>query len=307
MPIKITNEIFIDRLYNINPKIKPLEEYKKSNQKILVRCNVCNHEWQVAPASLLQGTGCPCCADKNRNRNTRKTHEQFVKELKAINPNIEVLSKYQRNNIKISLRCKICNHEWKASPDKLLIGRGCPICARLKIHNDRSWTQEQFEKELFKINPQIKVLGQYYNARTKILVKCLNCGHEWETTPYPLLKKGVGCPSCVSSKGEMRIKKFLDRHNIHNISSKSFSDCVHIRALKFDFYLPEYNMCIEYDGKQHFQPVEYFGGMKNFQESQIRDQIKNEYCKTNNIILLRIPYTEFNNIEFILQDQLHIN
>ena len=81
--------------------------------------------------------------------------------------------------------------------------------------------------------------------------------------------------------------------------------------LKFDLYLPEYNLCIEYDGEQHFEPVRFAGcsienATQAFENTKINDQIKNEYCKNNNISLLRIPYWDFKNIEEILEKELNI-
>ena len=73
---------------------------------------------------------------------------------------------------------------------------------------------------------------------------------------------------------------------------KKFEGCEYIKSLQFDFYLPEYNLCIEYDGKQHFQPIKFFGGIKSFKELIIKDEIKNRFCQENNISLLRISYRD---------------
>jgi len=62
--------------------------------------------------------------------------------------------------------------------------------------------------------------------------------------------------------------------------------------LYFDFYLPDYNICIEYDGEQHFRSIEYWGGDKQFEIIKLRDNLKSEYCKDNNINLLRLNFNE---------------
>jgi very-short-patch-repair endonuclease len=100
---------------------------------------------------------------------------------------------------------------------------------------------------------------------------------------------GSGCPYCNESKGEKDIERFLIRSEIKYKRQKTFSGCIGIggRKLPFDFYLPEYNICIEYDGQQHFIPV--FGEEK-FKRLKINDKIKDEYCKKNGINLLRISY-----------------
>jgi hypothetical protein len=75
-------------------------------------------------------------------------------------------------------------------------------------------------------------------------------------------------------------------------------------VLKFDFYLPDYNYCVEYDGELHYQVSRYCGGFDKFVDGIIRDTVKNEYCKKNNVKLIRIPYWDFNRIEEILKKEL---
>lgn len=119
-----TDDQFKKELTIKNPNIKPLEIYKGTNIKILVRDKVCLHEWKAEPDSLLRGHGCPVCC------NNPKTTEQFKKELKEINSNIEVLSEYIGANIKILVKDKVCGHTWDSStPNRLLRGIGCPTCA----------------------------------------------------------------------------------------------------------------------------------------------------------------------------------
>ena len=108
--------------------------------------------------------------------------------------------------------------------------------------------------------------------------------------PYTHLY-GIGCPICNESKGEKTIRNFLLINNINFIQQKKFDDCKHKQKLSFDFYLPKYNTCIEYDGIQHFELLKYIGFDK-FKIIQKRDIIKNNYCISNNIHLLRIKYNE---------------
>ena len=113
--------------------------------------------------------------------------------------------------------------------------------------------------------------------------------------------KGHGCPKCNRSKGELKISKLLDKLKINYIEQYSFNNCKNIYKLKFDFYLPNKNTCIEYDGIQHFKPIEIFGGEKKFCNTKKRDKIKTEYCKSNKIKLLRITVFNLNNIEAFLK------
>ena len=103
---------------------------------------------------------------------------------------------------------------------------------------------------------------------------------------------GAGCPKCMSSKGEKEIYNFLTNNNILFIQQKRFIDCRNILPLPFDFYLSVYNLCIEFDGQQHFKEVKIFGGKEKFKQTQKHDKIKNDYCSKNNINILRIAYDE---------------
>lgn len=140
--------------------------------------------------------------------------------------------------------------------------------------------------------------------------KCLNCGKECEYSGNNLLGE-FGAISCGClhhrSKGELQIKDYLEKNLVLFEEQKMFNDCMNPKTkakLRFDFFLPDYNCCIEFDGEQHFRPVNFFDGEKGFIERQYRDNIKTQYCKNNNIKLIRIPYTEFKNIEEILTKEL---
>ena len=102
------------------------------------------------------------------------------------------------------------------------------------------------------------------------------------------------------------ISRFLDFNGYKYITQKKFNDCKNIGYLSFDFYVPDRNLCIEYDGELHYKAVEYFGGQDHLDAVKIRDQIKTDYCKKHGINLLRIPYWDFNNIESILSNALNV-
>ena len=124
--------------------------------------------------------------------------------------------------------------------------------------------------------------------------KC-DCGNFTEVSVGNLMREHtLSCGCRHQSKWEMFIGDYLKSLKIIFQSQKRFSDCKNKKqtdTLPFDFYLPEYNICIEYDGEHHFRPMEMWGGHEKFIIYQENDMIKNEYCKANNITLLRLPYT----------------
>lgn len=133
---------------------------------------------------------------------------------------------------------------------------------------------------------------------------CQNGHGKYSASIKNRTKNKSGCPKCSFSKGEKEILGFLVKWKIETIIQKRFSNCANILELPFDFYLPDYNLCIEYHGKQHYESVDFFGGEKQLKIQKKHDKIKEKYCKDNNIHLLIIPYWEFDNIEKILEETL---
>ena len=177
-------------------------------------------------------------------------------------------------------------------------GSGCKCCAIEKQANERKITFEEFIERARKIHGDkydySKV--EYINITTPIIIICPK--HKpFKQTPENHLQ-GQGCIFCGESKGERKVRFFLKNYNINYEKEKRFDDCKYKKSLPFDFYLPQYNLCIEYDGEQHFTPKTFGGKIskeklyKQFKLCQKRDAIKNNYCKQKGINLLRIKYNE---------------
>lgn len=131
---------------------------------------------------------------------------------------------------------------------------------------------------------------KYYNY------KCIKDGYEG-VIREDHLEKGHGCPVCNNSIGEKCVIQYLKKHKIKFLPQYSFDNCRYKEKLYFDFYLPNYNACIEYDGIQHFEPVDFAGkgeewAKEQFKYTILRDNIKNNYCKNNGMQLCRIKYTQ---------------
>lgn len=277
--IKKTHDAYVKELSKINPNIEVIGNYINNKVKILHRCKIDGYKWEVSPSSLLSGNGCPVCSGMKK-----KTHDEYVAEVKMINLNIEVVEAFINVNTKILHRCKIDGCEWSVTPNAILSGKGCPRCAG----NER-YGHDGYVKRVAEINSNIEVLGTYVNSHVPILHRCKIDGCEWLAIPNGILN-GTGCPKCNISKGEKSILNWLNKNNILYEPQKRFIDCRSKQPLPFDFYLPDYNICIEYQGQQHYEPIEYFGGQKRFENQKLRDNIKKKYCQKNNILLFEIPY-----------------
>lgn len=280
MARKKTHEEYVAQVAKINPNIEVIGTFVNSRVKILHKCRIDGYEWMVDPNHIVAGTGCPLCAGKI------KTTKSFIKELNQINNTIEVLGEYINGHTKILCRCKIDGYEWEPLPINLLRGSGCPFCSGVN-HK----THIEYVNEVKRMNDNIEVLGTYINAKTQILHRCKKDGTIWLSDPHHILS-GRGCPKCNISYGEKAISDYLDGHNITFKSQYTFLECKNVFCLPFDFYLPDYNACIEYDGQQHFMEIDFFGGKEGYIKRKRNDSIKNVFCEDNNILLLRIKYNE---------------
>lgn len=297
------HEVFLKEMKQINPNIIILERYVDNSTNLLCECKLDGYRWSPRPADLLHGKGCPHCKTEALKKRNTKTHAQFISEISAISSNVIVVGKYVNSNTKILCRCPVDGYEWNALPGNLLKGQGCPKCAGILKR-----TEEEFFKKIKQLHPNYDVVTKYIDSHTSIKCRCRRCFNEWETSPDSLLN-GSGCPRCLESRGERAISSILTEHNILFERQKKFADCKNIKCLPFDFFIPEYNLCVEYDGEQHFTPVR-FGEISEerakaqFLKSQTNDRIKTEYCKRNNIRLLRIPYWDYSKIDQIIKKEI---
>lgn len=295
---RFTHQEFINKLALINPNLEVLGEYINARTKIKCRCKIDDYIWDVVPSSLLKGLGCPKCA-----RNYRKTHDDFIKEMSNINPNIRITSLYINDRTKVKCECLIDGHIWEATPRSLLNRKGCPKCS-----NHIRKTHEDFLYELSNINSDIEILSKYEHYERNVLCRCKICGHSWNATPHNLLH-GTGCPVCRTSKGEKRIIKYLRINDIPFEWQKAFDGLLGVggKNLSYDFYLPDHNLLIEYQGNFHDGTIT--GSYKkdfDFERQIEHDVRKKNYALKNGYNFLEIWYKDYSNIESKLNEFLNV-
>ena len=307
-----TNEEFLQELKekNIHYKnndIAILEEYQRTHDKILCHCNICNNDFYRTPHDLLEGKHCQKCSILAMGKDKLKTHSQFLCEMQDINPNIEILGEYKGSHTKIKYRCKVCETISEQTPTVMLQGHGCQKCANKKISDYRTLKQNEIEMRFDKIRDYVKIIGEYQGTNKKIKCECVICGYQWETVPNVLWRMNCKCPQCNFSHGEAKIKDYLLDNQIEYVGQKKFDDLrgVHNGLLSYDFYLPNYNILIEYQGEQHDKPIKYFGNNK-YETQQEHDKRKRDYAEKNGYKLLEIWYYDYNNIEEILNKELEV-
>ena len=301
---KKSNKQFLQEVFDlVGEEYTFLEEYVKSKSKIKVRHNKCGHEYEVTPNAFLKCSKCPKCS-----RNSLKSNVQFKQDIfDLVGYEYLFLEPYINAITKIKVRHNKCGYEYEVAPYSFLRGNRCPKCG---IKN-MTKTAEQFLQEVFDlVGNEYTDLDEYKNNHTKIKVRHNKCGYEYYVTPNAFLQ-GNRCPKCKNkmSKGEKRIINYLIKRKISFNYEHKFYNLKYINPLRFDFYLPDYNLCIEYDGIQHFTPFDFSSKCperknQNLKELKRKDKLKNDYCKSKGIKMLRIPYTEFDNINKILDEAI---
>lgn len=283
--------------YTLNSK-----KYINTHTKLDLTCPE-NHDFKMTFNNFKRGQRCPICARKNQNRipkrpNNKPHSQEFVRNLVESRGYI-LLEPYVNKRTKLKLQCPN-GHKHEIRLDSFQNGSGCKQCMIDNMKNDT-------EDVINKLNNKgFKLLSKYTVNNDKITLQCEK-NHIFESTYDRIINHGSGCPICNKSKGELKIRNFLDNNKIYYKQEYKFKDCKFYKELPFDFYLYDYDICIEFDGIQHFEIIKHFGGLDDFIGRIIRDTIKNKYCEDNNIKLIRIPYWEIDNIENILIKELKIN
>lgn len=286
-------ENFIQRAKELFPEYDYSKSiYTKAKEKLIVICPK-HGEFLVSPDNhLSKRSGCPKCkGEKISSRQLSKGAKTFVEKAVKIHGNKYDYSKvtYINSHTKVCIICPEHGEFWQ-TPNNHLDGKNCPLCANRQISINQTKTNQQFIEEA-----TLKHKGKYsysktnyVDAHTKVIITCPIHG-DFEQTPDIHLR-GCGCPKCNESHGERDVRDYLEEHNLNYIPQYRVS--TESKSFRIDFFLPDYNMFIEYNGEQHYVPKDYFGGQITFQKQVERDNLLRKYCKDNDINLVEISYKE---------------
>ena len=291
---KTLNE-FKNELYAINPSIEIVGEFNGVSKPVAVRCLRCGRVWNANPQHLLSGTDCRICAIKNRDakyrgKNKRKTTEQFIEELSKVSPDVIVTGLYVSARKHIECLCRVCSYRWNARPTNLLNGCGCPECGYRNTSKKQLLSFDDVMDRVKSALDNVIIIGDYKGEHTQIRCRCTRCMHEWNALPSNLFR-GEGCPACRASRGERAIEAWLTEHGIPFIAQKTFSGLRGIGggALSYDFYIPNRNCLIEYQGEFHDHTAR-IQTADDFRKQQAHDSMKRNYAESNNFNLVKIWY-----------------
>jgi|TARA_B110000971_G_C19989794_1_gene491374 hypothetical protein len=263
--------------------------YEKSVKNVIIICKI-HGEFNQRPSAHIEGNGCKDC----RTDKLSHSGDEIIKMFKKKYGNKYDYSKTKYNKLrkKVKIICIMHNLEFEQTPDQHLLGKhGCEQCKKeyFSFSSKVRLTKKEILKR-FKFhhgNNYKYPYFQYKEINQKINIICKKHGKFKQSIDSHTRS---GCPTCNASGGENKIRLFLIKNNIHYINEWKDHDCKHHNLLRFDFYLPDLNYIIEYDGKQHFMPISFFGGVESLKQTKIRDKIKNNWAKKNKIKLIRIKY-----------------
>jgi very-short-patch-repair endonuclease len=292
---QLTTEEFIKKAKEVHGEKYDYSEtkYVKSNMKVTIRCPIHSYFRQI-PNSHIQGSGCPRCGQIVTNIKQTLTTEDFLERAKKVHGDLYDYSKTVYVGIyeKIEIICKK-HGSFFIQPNKHInSGQGCPRCV------GKNRTTEDIVQEFRVVHGDIYDYSKvvYTGVYDKVEIICEKHG-SFHQDPHHHLNSQTGCPKCNSSKGEDVIRTYLTNNSIVSEEQKRFKDCRYKNPLPFDFFLPDYNIAIEYDGEQHYRTDSHFyhhltdsEKQSKLELTQLKDAIKTNYCTTNGIKLIRIPY-----------------
>ena len=299
--------------------VKAEDLSRSATAKVKIICDYCGEEYEMVWFHYREiqdkNQKCACYNCRHKKRYTNDLKERQLKlyneALKICNKKNILVSKIEdiKNNTSyITYICPI-HGEQKMRINNLINGRECPQCNHDSASERYRLSLDEVERRISDLGGKLLNKQDYINGtKRNLIIECAYCGTPFVTSLVLFTQHGGQiCLNCrdTESIGERKIRIYLESNHILFEQEKWFSDCRDVKPLPFDFYLPDYNTIIEFDGEQHYKQGHFTHSHLSY--TQAHDVIKNEYCKNNNIRLIRIPYWNINNIEEILENKLLIS
>ncbi len=304
---KYSKESFVDELFKqYGEEYSMLGDFKNLTTKTLFRHNDCGFEFYKQPGLLIgkNKQGCPACSYKKAGESLRLSHDEFkIRVMEALGPEYEIIGAYKTTEDKVEMRHSVCGKTYESKANHIMRGHGCPYC------NSGRKDAELARQRLFETRgSEYAIIGEYINGAAKLTFKHTKCGKAFKASYSDIINQKAGCPHCKESRGEEKIRAFLESKGIRHEQQYKDDRCRNVRALRFDFACfdsKEQLAClIEFDGLQHDNSIEYFGGDDGYKYRRKLDAIKDSFCVDNNINLIRIKYSQMGDVEKILGESL---
>jgi hypothetical protein len=287
---KITNEEFDLRIKHLD--FMRIDNYVNTNTHINFKCKICNKIINKTPKKITKYI-CDCKIIKPLlNKQSVKYIDKFLILLE--NKKLRLIDNYLGYKTLHCFECLNCKEIIVEKPINISKRKvGCLSCSNYHLSHSKYQTLLPNDIELVKNQ-------LYINCDTNLYHKCKTCDYIWATRPRVIIYSKCGCPNCSSSKGERQIKNWLDIKGIEYI--KEFQQKIGNSTYRFDFYLPKKELFIEFNGIQHYEPREFFGGEDQFEVVKRNDLLKDNWVFENKKELLKISYEQ--NVEKILEEKI---
>lgn len=281
--------------------------YHNARTNVIITCPI-HGDFNQLPYNHLLGKGCPICGIDKLKKIFSKSKEKFIEESRKKHGDKYDYSNVNYRNDSTQVEIKCPEHgSFYQRPNNHLRGNGCPSCrTKLSANTFRKKYSQLFPERANKVhnNKYDYSKVDYKNNIDNVKIICPIHGIFFQRPSNHLL--GRGCFKCAQSHGERKIETYLRNHGINFETQKKFDDCLNKTKLAFDFWLIDFNILIEFDGQQHFEPIGYRGGDKKLEYTIKCDSIKNDYCSKKGIKLIRISYKNINDIDDILNKNIKL-
>lgn len=264
--------------------------YLASKLKVKIICRL-HGEFTQTPDSHLRGAGCRVCYLTKKGLDRRLTTNTFIEKARLVHGNFYNYDAaiYFKSTSKVVIGCPR-HGNWLQVPASHLGGSGCPNCGIEASAASCRRTNSEFVELAVSVHGQRYTYDrvEYVNSNTKVTVGCKTHGH-WGVIANDHIA-GRGCPRCSRSKGEEYLSRLFTELGVVNIDQFKLPE-LNVRY-RYDFYLPEHNVLIEYQGGQHYRAIEFFGGEEGFRKTLERDAIKKHLAKETGRKLVYLSYLD---------------
>ena len=284
----MTKGEFVEKAKKVHGEIYDYSKvnYINSQTKILIKCNKCGKEFWQTPNKHLMGRGCPSC-----NRGVKMSLKEFIEKADKVHNNKYDYSKVEFENGRDFITIICPKHgEFKQQANSHLSGHGCPICAIEKNSDKKRLSIEDFIEKAKKVHKDKYIYSKvdYKTAKDKVCIICPKHGEFWQEAFSHL--QGHGCPICDAeiNVSETKLYDFINSNLDCEVNREYKPSWLNGKSI--DIYIPSLKIGIEYQGIQHFEPVDYFGGVKRFIKNCKNDKDKYKECKDNGVKLYYFSY-----------------
>lgn len=298
------------KISEINPDIELLEPYENMTKRIKCRCKKHDHISTKSVQEILMGRGCKYCGAQKLSEQHFLADEEIQLRVSKRHPHIKLI-KYDGMHSNMSeWLCAKHNKSFNKVLSTMLRSKesGCSECYKERMKRDFSMSTSEFQHKLKGFHPELIVKSKYNGMTSPIQIYCSVHDYTFQTTPANVLHRTSCCPKSFATYKEEAMCSLIESWGYTIERQYGIEECKDKNPLKFDCFLTDYNTVVEYDGENHYYPIR-FGtqsmedAIRKHEYTKEHDKLKNDFCRKNKINIIRVPYFEFENMDFYIFDK----